>query len=92
MQVGSALAVEKVRAKAGVPAVAVVVPLSAVPIDAESSVSFMPATEPASIHHHDTRLRTGTDLNNCTIVGIKAARNTMTRRRMLVMMNMRWVT
>src|SRR6266516_8185878 len=60
-----------------------------------SIVSFRPATVPASFTTTTWVCELGgavIDCTNCTIVGIKAARNTMTRRIMLVMIKLRWVT
>src|SRR5713226_7161826 len=60
-----------------------------------SVASFRPATVPASFTMTTWVCELGgavIDCTNCTIVGIKAARNTMTRRIMLVMIKLRWVT
>ncbi len=51
----------------------------------------MPATVPASFTKTIWVCEGEGAVINCTIVGIKAARNTTTRRRMLVMMKLRWV-
>src|SRR6266849_3884133 len=60
-----------------------------------SVVSFRPATVPALFTTTTWVCELGCAViccTNCTIVGIKAARNTMTRRIMLVMIKLRWVT
>src|SRR5712691_9236930 len=60
-----------------------------------SIASFRPAIEPASFTTTTWVCELGCaviDCTNCTIVGIKAARNTMTRRILLVMIKLRWVT
>ncbi len=60
-----------------------------------SVASFRPATVPASFTTTTWVCELGCAViccTNCTIVGIKAARNTMTRRIMLVMIKLRWVT
>src|SRR5712691_5542925 len=58
-----------------------------------SVASFRPAIEPALFTTTTWVCELGgavIDCTNCTIVGIKAARNTMTRRIMLVMIKLRW--
>src|SRR5260221_5857590 len=72
----------------------VLVPFNAVVMSAVNSASFRPATEPASFTTTILvcPLELEPELTSCITVGIKAARNTITRRSTLAMMKLRLFT